>query len=457
MPPRPLGGTGLWFKKSEWFKTKNAKIELSDCFKKNCGSAYRFRFLPALLVGPVSMMKKTFQFLSLIVVVMVSACSGGGVPPVVTETIEAIRQDFAPDKRVALFSVEPHYRNGRLVLTGETNLPEARDQLLARLSERAIEAVDSIALLPDAGLAGKIFGIVNLSACNIRSLPRHSAELSTQATLGTPLRVYKEQDGWFLVQTPDGYLGWLDPGGFTAMDDEAYQAWMNAAKVVYLPDFGFAWDAPREDAGIVGDLLAGNILGYSGEQGGYVELFYPDGRRAFLPAATVADYAEWLDSREPNPTNILAEARRFMGRPYLWGGTSGKGVDCSGFTKMVFFLNGVLLPRDASQQVHTGTEVTTDTTLAGLLPGDLLFFGQRATAEKKERITHVALYLGDGRVIHASGKVCVQSLRRDDPDFAEDRLLTFVRAKRILDSPGQNGTVLLEDSPFYRLEGEMRD
>lgn len=401
---------------------------------------------------------KLWHVLGLVLLIGLPACSDTEVPPTATEAIEAVRQRYAPDKRVAVFSVEPRYQGGRLVLAGETNLPEARDQLLATLREQHIEVLDSMVLLPAAGLEGKTFGVVNLSACNIRSQPKHSAELATQATLGTSLRVYKEQDGWFLVQTPDGYLGWLDPGGFTAMDEEEYQSWMMAEKVVYLPDFGFSWEHPRADAAVVSDLLAGNILRFAGIRGDFVEVLYPDGRQAFVAMAAMQDYPSWLESREPVAENILAEAHRFMGRPYLWGGTSGKGVDCSGFTKMVFFLNGVLLPRDASQQVHTGVEVTSDTTLAGVEPGDLLFFGQRATPEKKERITHVALYLGDGKVIHASGKVCVQSLRRSDPDFAEDRLLTFVRAKRVLDNLGENGTVLLKDSPFYRLEnGGMKD
>jgi cell wall-associated NlpC family hydrolase len=109
-----------------------------------------------------------------------------------------------------------------------------------------------------------------------------------------------------------------------------------------------------------------------------------------------------------------------------------------------------MLPRDASQQVHTGVEVETDTTFSNLLPGDLLFFGRKATADKPEKITHVAIYQGDGAIIHASGQVREESLRRGDSTFTEYRLTSFVRAKRMLvDQPTEYGILPLAEVPGY--------
>ena len=87
---------------------------------------------------------------------------------------------------------------------------------------------------------------------------------------------------------------------------------------------------------------------------------------------------------------------------------------------------------------------------AGLQPGDLLFFGRKATGEQPEKITHVAIYLGDGKIIHASGRVQVESLKRGAPDFTEYRLKSLVCARRMLQAPEQNGILPLSKVPLYQ-------
>ncbi|GJM33533.1 MAG: cytochrome c [Saprospiraceae bacterium] len=388
----------------------------------------------------------------IVILVLAQSCQQNKVPISVETEISAIRQIFAPDKRVALLDIEPRMENGQLVLAGESNLPIALDSLKSRLDKLGLSPKMEVQLLPEDSLKGYHYGIVRPAACNLRSKRGHSQELATQATLGTPLSILKEEEHWYLVQTPDGYLAWLDNGGFVPMKADEFQAWQAAKKVVYLPDFGFSLAEPHEDAARVSDLLAGNILLDLGEDGGFTKVGYPDGRTAYLPSSTLMNYTSWLESRKPSPENIIATAKTMIGRPYLWGGTSGKAMDCSGFTKTTFYLNGLQLPRDASQQVHTGIEVSTDSNLTNLQAGDLLFFGRKATLELKERITHVGIYLGEGRMIHAgadNGGIKIESLRPGDPDFAAHRLETFVRAKRLLDAPGENGTRWLGELEGY--------
>ena len=369
------------------------------------------------------------------------ACTDAPPPPAaLTAAIDEVRTTYAPDGRVALWQPEPVYRDGRWIIRGKTNLPEAKRALLQRLAEGGQAVVDSLLVLPAAGLAGRSYGVVNLSVANMRSRPKHSAELATQALLGMPLRVWDRQEDWYLVQSPDGYLAWLDADGFVPMTKAELAAWENGERVVVTEDFGFAYPTPAREGAPVSDLVAGNVLQRVDERGDQLRVRYPDGRTAYLPAAAVRPHAEWAAQAPPPAAALLATAERFTGRPYLWGGTSGKAMDCSGFTKTVFHQYGLTLPRDASQQVHFGELVATDTTLKNLLPGDLLFFGRPATADQRERIWHVGIYRGGGRMIHAAGTVKVNSLVRGEADFAEDRLLSLVRARRLLGEEWPSGT-----------------
>ena len=367
----------------------------------------------------------------------------------VEKIIQGINAQYVKDKRTALFNISAKKGNNKnVIIFGETIFPIAKQQLMKRLMGDGFLIVDSISVLPAEHLNGENYGVVNISVCNIRSKPKHSAELATQAILGTPLRVYKKEGDFYYIQTPDNYLGWVDDGGLQLMNEKTFNDWKNSERVVCLEDYIFAYDAPNLNGNKITDLLAGNIVQKIETQNDFTKIKLPDGRTGHVKNEYLMPYPKWIESREPTPENILNSANELMGRPYLWGGTSGKGMDCSGFTKTVFYLNGIQLERDASLQVHTGEPVETDTTLKNLLPGDLLFFG-KYREDGSERITHVAIYMGDGKIIHASDRVKVESLKRGDADFAEQRLQSFMRAKRVIESEGKNGIVALKDSPFY--------
>lgn len=391
----------------------------------------------------------TLFFLSLAICACQMDTPDSDLDQVVT-IIESIRQEYAPDKRVAIWELEANRASDGLILKGKTNLAAAKATFQQKMVAAGLNYIDSIELLPSTELGKEIFGLVNLSACNIRSNPRHSAELATQSTLGTVLRVWEKAGEWYRIQTPDGYLGWLDPGGFVPLDEKGLTDYQASQRVVYLPEMGFAWEGPNTDSRKVSDLLAGNILVEVGKSGNYTRVQFPDGRLAYLPSGTLAPLKEWLDSRQATVANILEDAQAMLGRPYLWGGTSGKGMDCSGFTKTVFYLNGLLLPRDASQQVHVGKAIDTNDDISNLQAGDLLFFGLEGNEDQKEKITHVAIYMGDSKIIHATGQVKIESLNPEDDNFAPERLQTFVRAKRFLESPEENGIPKLASLPAYK-------
>ena len=130
--------------------------------------------------------------------------------------------------------------------------------------------------------------------------------------------------------------------------------------------------------------------------------------------------------------NLEKTAKALLGIPYLWGGTSVKGMDCSGFVKIVYRLNGMELHRDADQQADQGTPIDPGKNFKNLQKGDLLFFGQQARRKQSKRITHVGLYIGNRLFIHSSGRVRLSSLDPSSNYFEESLLNRFILARRII-------------------------
>ncbi len=368
-------------------------------------------------------------FLSLTALILSLGWANAQTPAAMQKTIEDVRQQYAPDRRIAIFQVEA---NEKGILTGKTNLPEAKSDLLKKLADAGLKYQDSIQSLPAEVLGEQIYGVVNLSVANIRSQPRDAAELATQALLGMPLKVLDKDRGWYLVQTPDHYIAWLDWGGFQRMTKAESAAWEAAEKVIVLSPYTFSYEKTDAQGQTVSDLVAGDLLKLLDEKEGFYQVQYPDGRTAYVTKTDARPYAAWLASLTISEDKLVGTAKCMMGLPYLWGGTSYKGVDCSGFTKTIYLLNGWVLPRDASQQVHSGELVDTSQGFDDLRPGDLLFFGTKAGESTTEKVTHVGMWIGNQEFIHASGKVRVSSMNADAPNYDEFEKNRFIRAKRLL-------------------------
>ena len=343
--------------------------------------------------------------------------------------IDSVRKIYAPDKRTALFDVTA--AGG--VVSGITNTPEAKTALLQMLQKEHIVYTDSIRLLPDSSLGMNTFAVVSISVANLRVKPGHPNEMVTQATLGTPLKLLTKEKGWYMVQTPDRYIAWTEGGGIKLMNETTAAQWQAAEKAIYIKPYGFAYSAESTGAQTVSDLVYGDVLAFRKEQNGFYETWLPDGRPAYVPAGEIIMYKDWTASRNPTQENLVSASKLLMGVPYLWGGTSFKGVDCSGFTRTVYFMNGLVLPRDASQQVNIGQEVDTKSGWQNLQAGDLLFFGIPARDGKPERIIHVGMWLGgpNNEFIQSSSRVQVSSFTPGTPNYDGGELHRFIRAKRI--------------------------
>lgn len=366
----------------------------------------------------------------------------------ITQIIESFTQRFAPDKRTAIFQIDAFKQNGHLILTGRTNLFGAKSFLLDRLKSQKISVIDDIKTLPESELEDKLYGLVEVSVCNIRYSPRHAGELASQALMGTPVRILeKEDNGWLLIQTPDQYISWVDRGAITQMNKEQLEHWKAAPKIVYTRAYGAAYSEANEESATISDLVAGCMVEFVAEKGDFYQVIFPDQRQGFIAKREANIYNQWLSGLNPTEENLIKTSKRLMGVPYLWGGTSFKGVDCSGFTKTVYFLNGLLLPRDASQQVMMGETIDKSGNWADLKAGDLLFFGEKRE-DGSERVVHVAMWLGNGEFIHASDKVRVNSMIATSPNFDEYNFKRYLRAKRILNT-NMSGVSVLKEGMVY--------
>lgn len=373
---------------------------------------------------------------------------------IINNSIKEVKEKFAPDKRVAVFNVKIKVIDTAIKLVGETTEENAKVELIGRLNSANVKFDDEIVVLPSQKLKDKILGLIDVSVANLRSKPKHSAEMVTQAILGTPVKVFKKQYGFFLIQTPDKYIAWVDEDAITTISKDEYNVWHNSNKIIYTKEYGFSYSKADRKSERVSDLVIGNILINLEDKDGFIKVQYPDDRTAYVAKGETEDFNTWLSKAYPTKDNIIKTAKLFMGNPYLWGGTSAKGLDCSGFTKTVYYLNGVLLDRDASQQVKKGILVNTEKGFDKLQKGDLLFFGVKAKGEKKERITHVGIYIDNLEFIHEAGKVKYNSFDKDATNFSAYRLKLFAKAKRVISSVGKNGIELIKDNKFYNGELE---
>ncbi|MEB2775257.1 C40 family peptidase [Algoriphagus sp. D3-2-R+10] len=378
-------------------------------------------------------MKRIYTPILISLIAVLFSCESKNKNEGVSNIIEAKRAEIAPDKRVALWNLT--FENDSL--KGETDQVEALENLIEELKSQQINFTDAVVRLPDAAMGGKTKALVTISVANIRSNPKHSAELATQALMGTPLNVLKEDDGWFLVQTPDGYLSWVDRAGIHLMTEEEMQHWFREPKVVYTALTGHIWQS-TEQTEMVSDLVAGDILTLEQETKDQLKVKLPDGRQGWISAKEAQDWESWIASRNTSPEALISTAKQMMGIPYLWGGTSIKGVDCSGFTKTIYYLNGQIIPRDASQQINEGELVDADKNWDKLQVGDLLFFGVKGTSEKKERVVHVGMWIGNGEFIHSRGLVRISSFDPENPNYDEYELGRYLRTKRIVNVPSEH-------------------
>jgi hypothetical protein len=265
--------------------------------------------------------------------------------------------------------------------------------------------------------------------------------------MGTPVLILKSADSWLLVQTPDKYIAWTTEASVVVIESSGFKKWKDSDRIIYLENTGWIYSSSSDKSQVIGDLVGGSILIKTGESGDFTAVSTPDGRNGFVEKQRIMNFNDWKSEVQCSEENIISSAFTFMGLPYLWGGSSSKGVDCSGLVQSVFFRNGLILQRDASLQAQHGVVVDVIDDYINLKKGDLLFFGTKEN--NNSHVTHVGIYVGDKEYINSSGMVKINSLDSTKPDFRSYRQNSLLVVKRVVGVSDDIGIVAISKHPWY--------
>ncbi len=380
-------------------------------------------------------MKHLLSFIAGLICMAVSAQTTD-----IASLILKVKQEYAPDSRTAVFDITATTNNDSIVLSGSCDNPYAVSQLIKAVSETGSGTVrNEIRLLPDRKLGDNQWGLITVGCAHLRNRPSHSAEMVSEAILGTPVYILEQDGSWFRIQTPDHYISWVHRASIVAMSRQALDRWTQSDRVVYRQSGGYIYTDKRGKE-ILSDITLGSIVETTGKRTGkYIAVKLPDGRNGYLRKSESTPFSAWIENGF-DPEYLETIGRQMMGSTYLWGGTSTKGADCSGFVKTIYFAQGIILQRDASQQAKTGIRIAPQH-WKECRKGDLLFFGS-----KNGRVNHVALYLQDGYYIHSSGRVKINSLQSGSELYLPTPFLSISRIDGAINT---EGIIRVKDHPWY--------
>lgn len=310
----------------------------------------------------------------------------------VERALDDIRRKWVPDSRLGVFEVSLLPKG----VAGLTSSQDARDALRRLAGDEGL--VDQVMLLPNESVVDAA-AVVTAAIAPLQREPQITAARVSEVLHGETLDVLERRDEWLRVTAPDGYVGWLAAGYVATGPTDWAEDWRERATARSLSaDIVTAAGRRRLPTG-----------GRVALKRGIVEL--ADGQRGAVAAGSVRREQELRVEARHLALPELAQ-KWFGGAPYLWGGRTEWGIDCSGLVQAVYGARGVQLPRDSDQQFTQGREVSMQSDGADYEAGDLLFFAERG------RVTHVALWAGAGRIVHSAlsrGGVGGDHLFGDEP------------------------------------------
>jgi cell wall-associated NlpC family hydrolase len=255
---------------------------------------------------------------------------------------------------------------------------------------------------------------ININVADVRSEPTFDSERTSQGLYNELVKVLEKGQAMERIKFHDGHIGWIrkqflseykdleGKGPFFVNDDvtPGFEKPDAGSRRLTLIPYGCK----------INGTLVGDFLETSSDRYGII----------YLPRHELLDSEEAADSFNPKSDDLIREAEKFLGTPYLWGGRSFFGMDCSGFVQTIMHRFGIGLPRDTKEQINAGRDVTREE----IQPGDLLFFPR-----------HVVMATSPDMYIHCSssnGGVAYNSLVPQNPLYNKSLDESFIRAKRVL-------------------------
>ena len=229
------------------------------------------------------------------------------------------------------------------------------------------------------------YGICHLSYFPLRKEMKHQSESISQVLFGEIFQILDNKNDWYKIR----------------LEFDLYEGWIEIPEIKFVNE-GFVKEIQKKAC-----AYSGNVFTELNKR-----TFLTIGMGSHLPCYqngyfTISDEKYSIDKENVFDTRSdfdISPALDLLGTPYLWGGKSSFGIDCSGFTQLVFKMNGIKLPRDAYQQAEIGQEIQFE----DAKENDLAFF-----KNEKGRISHVGIVLPDNKILHASVYVRIDSLTKD--------------------------------------------
>jgi SH3-like domain-containing protein len=299
------------------------------------------------------------------------------------------------------------------ILTGTVldtgTLQTVSSALTGRFGEVVLDTADVRILRP-----GKLVTVAT-NLTSLHSEPSFRSEMVSQLLNAQRVELLLEQDRWAYLRQADGYLGW------------AYRSYMADSPTqdpnhIVCEPVSLLRVAPDPTASLAGRVVGGTAVYVVGQESSWACLSLAGSLEGWIPLADLRSLEKLPQDEASRRSQIIQDAARLTGVPYVWGGCSALGIDCSGMAQLLHRLAGVTIPRDADMQYDAGLPIAPP-----FQPGDLLFFGGNGDARA---ITHVGVSVGGWRIVHASR--ARNGVYQDDVQAVEHLRESFVGARTFL-------------------------